>query len=135
MRGMKGLVIDDNPIILNIVFKYLKHQGCEIMIASDVKTALNLVKGKDFDFVICDIKMQGLGGPDFYRIVQEKKPSLKDCIIFATGDVQSDSTKAFIDSVTNPYIEKPFSLNELKEIIIKTISISKGGQLTQLVTV
>lgn len=125
LRGLKGLIIDDDPTILNLIFKYLERQECKIITASDVKNALNLIKGKDFDFVICDIKMQGLGGADFYRIVQEKKPSLKDRIIFTTGDVQSDSAKAFIDSVTNLHIEKPFSLNELKEVIINMISIPK----------
>jgi CheY-like chemotaxis protein len=89
--------------------------------ASDVKTALGIIEGKDFDFVICDTKMPGLNGSDFYRIVKEKESSLKDRIIFSTGDVLSDTTKAFMDSVMNPCLEKPFNLNELKELIMKNV--------------
>jgi CheY-like chemotaxis protein len=65
--------------------------------------------------------MPGLGGPDFYRMVTEQKSHLKDRIIFITGDALDESAKAFIDSVTNPHIEKPFNLNKLGEIIVKTL--------------
>lgn len=117
LKGRKGLVIDDAPTFLDLVFKYLELEGCEIITALDVKTALNIIEGKDFDFVICDIRMPEMSGIDFYRIVKEKKPFLRDRIIFSTGDVLSDTTKTFINSVTNPHIGKPFNLNELKEVI------------------
>jgi CheY-like chemotaxis protein len=90
--------------------------------AAEVKTALSIIEGKDFDFVICDIKMPEMGGGDFYRVVKEKRPSLTDRIIFLTGDTLGDETRTFIDSVTNPLIEKPFQLSELKEEIVKVIS-------------
>jgi len=72
--------------------------------------------------VICDIKIPMMGGDDFYRVVKEKRPSLADRIIFLTGDTLGDETRTFIDSVTNPLIEKPFELSELKEEIVKVIS-------------
>jgi CheY-like chemotaxis protein len=121
LEGMNGLVIDDDPTLLHLVFKYLELQGCHITAVSDVKTALGIIEGKDFDFVICDMKMPGMDGSDFYRIVKEKESSLKDRIIFSTGDVLSDTTKAFVDSVLNPCLEKPFNLNELKELIMKNV--------------
>ncbi len=121
LKGMNGLVIDDDPTLLHLVFKYLELQGCHITAASDVKTALGIIEGKDFDFVICDMKMPGMDGSDFYRIVKEKVSSLTDRIIFSTGDVMNDTTKAFMDSVTNPCLEKPFNLDELKEMIMKNV--------------
>lgn len=122
LKGMKGLLIDDDLNILNLVFKYLEHQECEVITASDVKTALNTVEGRDFDFVICDVKMPGMGGADFYRLIKEKKPSLKDRIIFITGDISSDKTRTFMDLVTNPCLGKPFSLSELREVIVKILT-------------
>jgi CheY-like chemotaxis protein/two-component sensor histidine kinase len=121
LKGMNGLVIDDDSTLLHLVFKYLELQGSHITAVSDVKTALGIIEGKDFDFVICDMKMPGMNGSDFYRIVKEKESSLKDRIIFSTGDVLSDTTKAFVDSVMNPCLEKPFNLNELKELIMKNV--------------
>jgi CheY-like chemotaxis protein len=95
--------------------------GCKIRTAEDVRTALNIVEDEDLDFVICDMKMPVMGGNDFYEIIKEKKPSLKERIIFATGDLLGETTRVFIASLMNPYIEKPFDLKELKEVIIKTV--------------
>jgi CheY-like chemotaxis protein len=121
LKGTKGLVIDDEPSFLDSVLKYLRLEGSEVVPAVDAKTALNIIESKDFDFVICDIKMPGISGPDFYRIIREKRLFLCDRIIFMTGDLLSDTTRAFLDSVTNPNIEKPFNLDELKEIIVKML--------------
>jgi CheY-like chemotaxis protein len=121
LKGRKGLVIDDEPTILDLLSRYLEHEGCEINTAVDVKTALNIIESKDFDFVICDLKMPGMGGADFYRIIKENRPSFVKRIVFATGDVLSDKTRAFIDSVTTPFIEKPFNLFELKKLLLERI--------------
>jgi CheY-like chemotaxis protein len=117
LKGTKGLVIDDEPSFTDSVRKYLEFHGCEIMMATDAKTALNIIENRDFDFVICDIKMQEMDGIELYNIIKEKKPSIKDRIIFSTGDVLSDRTRAFLDSITNLTIEKPFDLIELKRVI------------------
>jgi signal transduction histidine kinase len=119
---LKGLVIDDDLRIISLVSKYLNQEGYLMETAAEVKTALSIIEGKDFDFVICDIKIPEMGGDDFYRVVKEKRPSLADRIIFLTGDTLGDATRTFIDSVTNPLIEKPFQLSELKEEIVKVIS-------------
>jgi len=126
---LKGLVIDDDLRIVDLVSKYLNQEGYEMETAAEVKTALSIIEGKDFDFVICDIKMPEMGGGDFYRVVKEKRPSLTDRIIFLTGDTLGDETRTFIDSVTNPLIEKPFELSELKEEIVKVIS--QDGVITR----
>ncbi len=117
LKGTKGLVIDDDPNILDVVYMYLMREGCEVVKALDVETALSIIEGQDFDFVICDIRMPEMGGIEFYRIIEEKKPSLKNRIIFSTGDTLSDRTRAFFELVTNPQVEKPFNFDELKEVI------------------
>jgi CheY-like chemotaxis protein len=121
LKGMRGLVIDDEPTILDLLFRFLQHEGCDMKTALDVKTALETMETHDFDFVICDLKMPGMGGADFYWIMKEKKPSLLNRIIFATGDVLSDATQDFAESVTTPFIEKPFNLGEMKKILLERI--------------
>lgn len=118
LKGLKGLIIDDDISIITLTSRYLKNEGCEIETVQNVKDALNIIEGKEFDFVICDIRMPEMGGDDFYRIVGERKPRLKDRIILMTGDVMGKKTRAFISSTKNLFIEKPFNLNELKKVII-----------------
>ena len=118
LKGLKGLVIDDDFSIIALTSRYLKNQGCEIETAQNVKDALNIIEGKEFDFVLCDIRMPEMGGDDFYRIVGERKPRLKDRIILMTGDTLGSKTRAFISSTKNSLIEKPFNLDKLKKVVI-----------------
>lgn len=123
LKGMKGLVIDDDLNIVNMISTYLEEQGCEISTATDMKMALNILEAltsiEEFDFIICDIKMPEVSGIDFYHIVEKKWPVLKNRIIFSTGDILGDATRAFIASALNPCIEKPFNFIDLKEVINK----------------
>ena len=123
LKGMKGLVIDDDLNIVNMISTYLEDQGCEISTATDMKMALNILEAltsiEEFDFIICDIKMPEVSGIDFYHIVEKKWPVLKNRIIFSTGDILCDATRAFIASALNPCIEKPFNFIDLKEVINK----------------
>jgi CheY-like chemotaxis protein len=117
LKGTKGLVIDDEPSFLYLVSEYLIREGCEIMTATDAKTALTILEDRDFDFVVCDIRMPEMSGIEFYRIIEEKKPSLKNKIVFSTGDILNNTTRAFFELVTNPQVGKPFNFDELKEVI------------------
>lgn len=121
LKGMKGLVIDDDNNIVNMTSKFLEEQGCEISSANDMKVAIGILEAlsplEEFDFIICDIKMPEISGIDFYEIIQKRWPTLKDRIIFSTGDILSDQTRRFINSISNPCLEKPFTLTELKEAI------------------
>lgn len=78
---------------------------------------INLIENKDFDFVICDMRMPGMDGEGFYRTVEKRAASLQNKIIFSTGDVLGRKTKAFLNSIKNSRIEKPFNLKHLKEVI------------------
>ncbi|MDI6761965.1 MAG: response regulator [Thermodesulfobacteriota bacterium] len=126
LRGLKGLVIDDERTFLDVVSKYSELMGCKITTALDAKTALASIESEDFDFVICDIRMPKMSGIEFYGIIKEKKPSLKDRIIFSTGDVLSDTTREFMESIDNPCIEKPFDMSALKEVIIKIVGNNRN---------
>jgi CheY-like chemotaxis protein len=121
LDGTRGLLIDDEPAFLNLVLKYLKREGCEIVSVTDVNAALKILGEGEFDFILCDMKMPGMGGDDFYRILSEKKPSLKGRIIFSSGDLLSASTDTFLTSTGNPYVEKPFDLKELKAVILELL--------------
>ena len=121
LRGLKGLVIDDELSVLTFVSNYLVQEGAKIEKASDVESALRIIEKKGFDFVVCDMRMPGMDGEGFYSILGKGKPALRNKIIFSTGDVMSRKTKAFMSSIKNPWIEKPFNLKRLKEAVIDLV--------------
>jgi len=122
LRGLRGLVIDDESPVLAFVSEYLALGRAEIDTARDIENALMILGKKEVDFVVCDMKMPGIDGEGFYRILGEKIPSLQKRIIFSAGDVMGRNTKAFFNSIKNPCIEKPFDLKHLKETIVDLLN-------------
>jgi len=122
LRGFTGLVIDDESPVLAFVSQYLVLAGAEIDTATNTEKALKILEEKKIDFIVCDMKMPGIDGEGFYRIVGEKMPFLQPRIIFSTGDVMGRSTKAFLSSIKNPWIGKPFDLEHLKETILDVLN-------------
>ncbi len=111
------LVLDDEPIILELCVEFLGSEGYKVDTVSNGKEALDLLRKIDYDVVISDMKMPSLSGAEFYKLVNEKYPKVAKRIIFVTGDLLNLETKAFLESTNNPYLIKPFKLNELRNIV------------------
>lgn len=119
--GLRGLFIDDDINILEIVSKYFGEMGCEILTVPDARMALRILEEREFDFVVCDVVMPEMDGKEFYHILKQRRPSLIDRVIFSTGDIMRESTREFLESLTNPHIKKPFDLDALREVIIRLL--------------
>jgi CheY-like chemotaxis protein len=119
LKGLRCLVVDDEPTMLDLVSRYLIKEGCEVETAQSVKDALKMAEKGEFDVAICDMKMPEEGGEVFYRVIGENKPAFRRRIIFITGDLLDAHIKLFIESTKNRYILKPFQLEALKEIILE----------------
>lgn len=119
--GLRGLFIDDDINILEIVSKYFGEMGCEILTVPDARMALRILEEREFDFVVCDVVMPEMDGREFYHILKQRRPSLIDRVIFSTGDIMRESTREFLESLPNPHIEKPFDLDALREVIIRLL--------------
>jgi DNA-binding response OmpR family regulator len=115
------LVLDDEPIILELCVEFLSSEGYNVDTVSNGKEAISLLQENDYDVVISDMKMPSLNGAEFYKLVNEIYPKVAKRIIFVTGDMLNIETKAFLESTNNPYLIKPFKLNELRNIIKEVI--------------
>ena len=114
----KILVVDDEMVILDIMTNVLKEFGYNVTAFSDGETALRKIEeDQNFDLIILDLKMPGLGGKELYLIVKEKFTPLADKIIFSTGDLINPYTQTFLEEIGNKYIEKPFLLSTFQQVV------------------
>lgn len=120
-KGLKALLLDDEPMVLELLNETLKGSGFETEEASSGAEAIDKLKGKDYDIIISDIKMPGLDGKGFYRQVREIRPEILKKIIFISGDSVNPETQRFLEETGNHALKKPFTIDELNEIISKLI--------------
>ena len=117
-KHKKIMVVDDEPIILDMVTNVLEDMEHNITTSDSGEEALEkIAEHQDFDLIILDMKMPGLGGKELYFIIKEKFPHLSDKIIFSTGDIINPYTRSFLEEIGNRYLEKPFLLSRFQQVI------------------
>jgi two-component system cell cycle sensor histidine kinase/response regulator CckA len=113
---MRILIIDDEPLIAAALKRALKGHDLEVM-DSGRKAVDILATGASFDLIFCDLMMPELTGMDVYEWVKADRPGLESHIVFMTGGTFTPRAQAFLESVPNPRLEKPFDVEKVRRLI------------------
>ncbi|MEO8201304.1 MAG: response regulator, partial [Gemmatimonadota bacterium] len=111
------LLVDDEPHILHYLRTTLEAWGHSVASAPDGQSALDLAASEKFDLIISDLRMPRLGGREFYEILIGKNPAMAQNVVFSTGDTVRGDTQEFLEREGRPYLNKPFSLAELRSLL------------------
>ena len=121
VEGKRALVLDDEAIVLDLLTDSLMAFGFAVDRCTCAEDALKKVAASDYDLIISDIKMPGLGGKGFYKEVQAIKPSALGRVIFISGDSISPDTQCFLSEIGTPSLKKPFTIDELSVMVSKVV--------------
>ncbi len=116
MSPKKILIVDNDPVILALLNKFLTREGHEIRTVQDGASALTLLDTWMPDVLFVDMVMPGMSGDRLCRLIREKDPAAHSyiCIITALSD---DEMPDFFAFGANACIRKePF--NELSKNIL-----------------
>jgi CheY-like chemotaxis protein len=122
LHGKRGLLIDDDVQVMNLLSKFFETAGCETEVVPDGKSALDKLDGSSYDFIFCDIKMPTMNGITLYQQLREKGSSHLEKIIFVTGDVTGYDAQEFLKSVQNPILVKPFDLEDVRRTVQRVLT-------------
>ena len=70
------LVVDDEEPIARMICESLREAGHQAAYASDAGAALDAARCREFDLVIADLRMPGMGGDALFEILIERYPRL-----------------------------------------------------------
>ncbi len=106
------LVVDDEEIVLVALRDLLRLQGYEVVTATDVLPALELLKGQPFAVVLTDQQMPTLTGLEFLAEVKRRQPAASRILITAVLDLNT-----VIDAINKAevfrFVLKPWQREEL----------------------
>lgn len=115
------LVIDDEEAIVFTISEILNMEGHICDIAQNGKLAITKMAEKKYDLVICDIRMPEFDGKQVFAHVAENYPDLSKHFIIVTGEVVNPDTLSFLKENKIPYITKPFTMEEIKQIVVDVV--------------
>ncbi|HKQ32865.1 MAG TPA: sigma-54 dependent transcriptional regulator, partial [Thermodesulfobacteriota bacterium] len=108
----KILVIDDEKGIRDSLSMIFGIEGYMAVSVDNAKAGLSLIdEGERYDFIICDIKLPGMGGMEFLEEIRERDLAPVIIMISAYGTVEN-SIEA-IKKGADDYINKPIVTEEL----------------------
>jgi len=123
--GSRILVVDDEQGILDLFMDMLDTIGHKVTTARNGDQAMDRLNEGEYDLIFCDMKMPGFSGQNLYDLVKVTHPESARRIVFVTGDTVNPETQEFLKNTGNLYIGKPFRLEEIREIILKSLSENK----------
>ncbi len=121
-RRLRVLLIDDEPFLLNVLRRSLAKRYTVVIAAGGAEALSVLEHDRDFDAVVCDIRMAGVDGTQVYDFLCRTAPELAARTVFCTGGTLDPRTRAFAMSVTNPVLLKPTSASELRDVVSRVIN-------------
>ncbi len=111
------LVIDDEESIRHMLSVFLKKEGFDVVAAENGIQALKVLDGEDFDFVLCDIKMPGMGGIEFLKSFMAGKAGRNDLdmpvVIVMSAYGTMDTAIECMRLGAYDYVSKPFKTDEI----------------------
>jgi DNA-binding response OmpR family regulator len=115
------LVIEDDPDVLSMIVKHLKHQGFNVVTAKDGMEGLKRLKAGGYDLVITDIVMPYVSGTGLVTALKESKPHIP--VIAITGYGAEPETVA-TEKKADLVLSKPVKMSELKDHIARLLGLS-----------
>jgi two-component system, OmpR family, response regulator ResD len=104
------LVVDDEPIVRDVVVRYLESAGFETVQAVDGDRARHVLEEQSFDLVVLDVMLPGTDGLELCRWIRGRS-SMPVILLTARGD-EADRIVG-LDLGADDYVTKPFSPREL----------------------
>jgi len=119
------LVVDDEPFVCDAVKMMLAFDGHQVDTASSGKEALELFDKGKYDLVITDYAMPVMKGDELALALKTRTPGQPVVMITAYAEMLKASNHPLggVDAI----ISKPFLLENLREAIKKSASVTATG--------
>jgi CheY-like chemotaxis protein len=115
-RPLRVLVVDDEPVLCQLLFEYLKSDWHTVETATSATQALEKFRLGSFDLVITDRLMPEMSGDDLAAAIKAMAP--RQPVVMVTGFVNESETT----DRGNIILSKPISLLSLRQAITSAVA-------------
>ncbi len=118
LSGKRILVVEDEPTIRRFYERLFGSYDLVVTFAPTGTIAMELLEaGRVFDVILLDVRLPGLSGRELWKLIEIKRPELRTRVILVTGDILGEGTRQLLEESGRPYLEKPFSTEDLVSVI------------------
>ncbi len=118
------LIVDDEEFVRRALARALREGPYEVLEAEDAKSALQLLREKEVDVVISDLKMPGINGLSLLRIIKDHYPDVIRIMLTGFGDMDT-AIKATNEAEIFRFFTKPWDRKELLNGLSQAMKIRR----------
>jgi two-component system response regulator AtoC len=119
--------VDDEEGLRSAAVRFLARCGIKAEAVADGREALTLLARRDFDAIVSDVRMPGMGGKELVRELARDRPELLERLILSTGDTLAPETSALLEQTGVPVLVKPFDFDRLEQLI-REVADGRAGR-------
>ncbi len=116
------LVVEDNPLIMELVKTLLISFGYEPIEASNGVMAIELSKKNYLNLILLDIQLPGIDGTEVINILKKDPETRVIPIIALTAHAMQGDEERFLKAGCSGYVSKPIDIPRFKSIIAELIT-------------
>jgi len=111
------LVVDDEETVRTVAARMLERLGFSVVTANDGREAIDLFRAEPgrFTLVLLDLTMPRLDGEETFRQMRMQAPRVR--VILTSGFNQQEAVNRFTGKGLAGFIQKPFELSGLIQVI------------------
>jgi DNA-binding response OmpR family regulator len=120
------LVVDDDPVIVNLLQVNFEIEGYDVLAATGGEAGLAQARLGHPDVIVLDVMMPGMDGLEVARRLRDDPDTISIPIILLSAKAQNADIQAGL-AVADEYITKPFEPLELLERVATVIARSQAN--------
>jgi DNA-binding NtrC family response regulator len=109
------IVVDDEQGILDVVSRFARRAGFDVMACSGGREAIALLQTRHADVAMVDLRMPDIGGLDVIRAIREIDPRCQTVLM--TGYATVDTAVEAIKLGAMDYLSKPLDFARLEQLL------------------
>ena len=111
------LIVDDNPMITELLEDCLSDAGLAVVVVSSMAAALTSIEQHAIRAVIADVHLNGANGIDLLHRLVARQPALGGHVALITGDNDSHTLSKLAAQSGVPVLAKPFRLEQIHKLV------------------
>ncbi|MHC1754168.1 MAG: response regulator [Methanosarcina sp.] len=111
------LVVEDSPVIMELIKFLLTTFGYESKEASDGFEALRIAKENRFDLILLDIQLPGFDGLEVLKEIKKIPEIRRTPVIALTAHAMQGDEDRFLKAGCSGYVSKPIDIGRFKSIL------------------
>jgi len=127
VRPGRILVVDDEPELARLICEALAEDGHRTVSVADGHEALARIRAEEFELIISDVKMPGMGGERLHDELRRHRADLARCLLLTSGDTVGDGAQETAERTGLPLLHKPFDVERLRRVVRERLAVARDG--------